>query len=101
MNLPNLSKTWIFKFEKMSISDVEKLMLATSAFFEFYIPYEKSNFKYVIAAVFSENEAKNIKNYLEGNDKEMIPATPQELADAESLLGFEYCYLRNVMRVQK
>lgn len=100
MQLPDLSKVYIFKFEKMSVADVEKLMLQTASHFEFYIPYETSKFKYVVGTVYSEAEVNNIKNYLALRDKELTAAEPKDLQDAESLLGIEYCYLRNVSRGQ-
>ena len=96
LSLPDLSTAYIFKFEKMPANEVEHLMLHTAAYFEFYIPYETSKVRYVVGAVFSEQEVNNIKNYLELRDKELLAATVDELNAHQSLLGLECSYMKNV-----
>lgn len=96
--LKNLETAYVFKFEKMSFNEVESLMLKTSYDFEFYVPKEDSKFMYVVGAVYSKQEIENLKVFLEINDKELLGATIEELNSAQSLVGFEYRYLKNVYR---
>jgi hypothetical protein len=98
IQLPDLNTAYIFKFEKMTVQEVEHLMLKTSANFEFYIPYETSDVKYVVGAVYSVEELDNIKRYLKSNSRELLSATLEELNNHEAMLGVECSYMKNVYR---
>lgn len=93
---PDLSTAYLFKFKKKTVKEVEEIMLKTSAWFELYIPYETSNFKYVVGAVYSEQEIENWKNYLESIEEEMLGATVEEIDKMKELVGFECSYMKNV-----
>ncbi|TAH06284.1 MAG: hypothetical protein EAZ16_00185, partial [Sphingobacteriales bacterium] len=77
------------------VKKFKKMILKTSTRFEIYIPYEKSNFEYVIGAVYSEQEIKNWKNYLESIDEELLDATVEEINKMKLLVGLECSYMRN------
>ena len=94
--LPDLTTAYIFKFKKKPVKEVEEMMLKTSAWFELYIPYEESNFEYVVGAVYSEQEIENWKNHLESIDEELLGATVEELNKMKLLLGLECSYMKNV-----
>lgn len=94
--IPDISTAYIFKFKKKPVKEVEEMMLKTSAWFELYIPYEESNFQYVVWAVYSEQEIQNWKNHLESMDEELLASTPEELGKMKSLLGLECSYMKNV-----
>jgi hypothetical protein len=64
--------------------------------FELYIPYDDSQFPYVVGVVYSEKEWLNLQDYLSESGQELLKVTPEEFNSMKDTLKKECGYVKSV-----